>query len=134
LKQVFQEDPMKSRHTFLFAVILALPVAAGGDRDQLASQPEPPAFLQGMILNIDSAGKFSHGAPQASDLRAAMGDALSTSSEGLIEVKSPVAGGGYTVELQGRFQNAMMIQVDQNGNATAPCLSGQPEDAQGEVE
>jgi hypothetical protein len=125
---------MKSRHLVLFAVILALPVAAGGDRTQLSPQPGTPAFSQGMILSVDSAGKLTHGAPQTSALRAAMGEALSTSSEGLVEVKSTAPGGGYMVDLQGRFQNAMTLQVDENGNTTAPCISGVPGDAHTEVE
>lgn len=125
---------MKSRHIVLFAVILALPVAAGGDRAHLASHPAAPAHSQGMILTIDSAGKFSQSTPQASDLRAALGEALSTSSEGLVEVKSAAPGGGYMVDLQGRFQNAMTLQVDEDGNAIAPCLTGSKTDANGEVE
>ena len=126
---------MKSRHTVLFAVILALPVAAGGDRTQFASQPDTPAHSQGMVLTLDSAGKFSQSAPQAADLRAALGDALSTSSEGLVEVKSPVQGGGTMVNLEGRFQNAVTLEKNADGTITAPCVTGTPSDAgTGEVE
>ena len=127
---------MKSRNTVLFAALLVLPVAAGGDRNQTASTPAPaPAFSQGMVLTIDpSSGKFVHGA-QTTALQASLGEALSTSSEGLVEVKSPVAGGGVMVNLEGRFQNAMVIEMDANGNVSAPCVAGTPaETAKKEVE
>ena len=114
---------MKPRHTVLFAAILALPVAAGGDRNQTAPSTPAPAFSQGLVVNIDPSGKLVPGA-QTTDLRAGLGEALSTSSEGLVEVKSPVAGGGVMVNLEGRFQSAMVIETDANGNVTAPCVSG----------
>ena len=126
---------MKPRHTVLFAAILVLPVAAGGDRNQTASPSTPaPAFSQGMILTIDASGKFVPGA-QTTELQAGLGEALSTSSEGLVETKSPVAGGGVMVNLEGRFQNAMVIEKDADGNITAPCVAGTPaETAAKEVE
>jgi hypothetical protein len=119
---------MKPRHTILLVAILALPVAAGGDRIQ--SEPTPaagPAFSQGQVLSLDASGKISPRAPQTSDLRDGLGAALSTSSEGLVEEKSPVSGGGVMVDLQGRFQNAMTLEQDANGNITsAPCIAGTP--------
>jgi hypothetical protein len=126
---------MKSRHTALFAVILALPVAAGGDRNQLASQPDVPALSQGMVLTIDAAGKFSPNAPMTTDLRTALGEALSTSSEGLVEEKNSLPGGGYVSDLQGRFQNAVIVEKDADGNLIAPCVTGtHTESTAGEVE
>ena len=120
---------MKPRHTVLFAAILALPVAAGGDRTDFAAPSTPaPAFSQGQILNIDPSGKFVPGA-QTTELQAGLGEALSTSSEGLVEVKSPVSGGGVMVNLEGRFQNAMVIEKDADGHITAPCVAGTPDDA-----
>ncbi len=117
---------MKPRHTFLLVAILALPVAAGGDRIQSASSPaQGLAFSQGQVLMLDANGKISPGSPQMSDLREGLGAALSTSFEGLVEEKSPVAGGGVMVNLQGRFQNALTIEQDADGNVTgAPCITG----------
>lgn len=130
---------MNRRHTVLLAAILAMPVAAGGDRIQPTSHASiganAPAFAAGQVLVLDSSGKISAGAPRAADLRAVLGDAISTSGEGLVEEKSPVQGGGVMVNLQGRFQNAMTIEKDANGNITAPCVSGTPADSEaGEVE
>jgi hypothetical protein len=52
-----------------------------------------------------------------------LGDAVSQSSEGLVQEKIQAPGGGYMVNLQGRFQNAMTMNVDGNGNTiSAPCV------------
>jgi hypothetical protein len=61
-------------------------------------------------------------------------NALSTSAEGLVETPSPVPGGGVMVELDGRFQNAMMATVDGGGEMTAPCVSGLPGEGPGAKE
>jgi len=119
---------MKPRHTVLLAAILALPVAAGGDRIQSTPTPaHTPAFSQGQVLTLDASGKISPHGPEMTGLREGLGDALSTSSVGLVEEKSPVPGGGTMVNLQGRFQNAMTIESDADGNViSAPCISGTP--------
>ena len=120
---------MKRSHIALFIAIIAMPALAGGDRTQSPSRTSPdadaPAFAAGQVLIIDSSGKITSGTPQTTDLRAGLGDALSTSSEGLVEEKSPVAGGGMMINLQGRFQNAVTIEKDADGNVTAaPCVTG----------
>lgn len=117
---------MKFRHPVLFLALLGLPLVAGGDR--LESSPiahenaQMPAFAAGQILNLDSSGKFS-AAQHAADVQTVLGEAASQSQEGLVEEKSPVKGGGTMVNLQGRFQSAMTMNVDANGNTTsAPCV------------
>lgn len=116
---------MKSRHAILAFALVALPIAAGGDRvPAVKPQPAPsPALQQGMVIVVDGAGKIVQ-SPQATDVRAILGNAVSTSSQGLVETPSPVPGGGVMVDLQGRFQNAMTMQIDEHGNVTAPCVSG----------
>jgi hypothetical protein len=116
---------MKFTHPALFFALLALPVVAGGDRlpDQPAA-PDPatmPAFAAGQILNLDPAGKFTP-AQHAADVQLLLGDVASQSQEGLVEESSPVKGGGIMVNLQGRFQNAMTMSVDANGQTAAPCV------------
>jgi hypothetical protein len=45
-------------------------------------------------------------------------DALSTSSEGLVETPSPVPGGGSMVDLQGRFRSPLIATQDAEGKIT----------------
>jgi hypothetical protein len=121
---------MKLRNPVLLIALLAVPVIAGGDRAPSGSvAPSPanyntnaPAFSAGQILNLDPTGKFT-AAQHAADIQLQLGEAASQSSEGLVEVKNPIKGGGIMVNLQGRFQNAMTMNVDANGNTTsAPCV------------
>ncbi len=46
---------------------------------------------------------------------------LNTSSEGLVEVPSDVPGGGYMVDLQGRFQHSMTATIDASGVVRTTC-------------
>jgi len=120
---------MKRGHTVLLLSILAMPVAAGGDRSATpAHETSAPAFAAGQVLTLDSSGKITNATPQMTDLRAGLGEALSTSSEGLVEEKSTAQGGGVMVNLQGRFQNAMTIGVSEDGTVSAPCVTGTPEE------
>ena len=116
---------MKFTHPALFLTLLALPVVAGGDRlQQGPAAPDPatmPAFAAGQILNLDPSGKFTP-AQHASDVQVLLGDAASQSQEGLVQENSPVKGGGVMVNLQGRFQNAMTMSIDANGQTSAPCV------------
>ncbi len=114
---------MKFKHPALLFSLLALPVVAGGDRlhNEPASPAAVPAFAAGQILNLDPDGKFTP-AQHAADVQLILGDVASQSQEGLVEEKSPVQGGGVMVNLQGRFQNAMTMSVDANGQLSAPCV------------
>ena len=120
---------MKPVHLALLAALLALPAIPGGDR--INSAPVAPAsphyntdvprFAAGQILILDSKAESDYAA-QASDIQTVLGNAVSQSSEGLVEEKSPVKGGGIMVNLQGRFQNAMTMSIDAKGNITSSCV------------
>ena len=116
---------MKPRHLALIAALLALPLMAGGERLHRASaahyNTDMPRFAAGQILILDPS-KQSDYAAQAADIRTVLGDAVSQSSEGLVEEKNPVKGGGYRVNLKGRFQNAMTLSIDVNGKVTSSCV------------
>jgi hypothetical protein len=53
-------------------------------------------------------------------------DALSTSSEGLVETLSPVPGGGVKVDLQGRFRSPLIATQDAEGKITIQHLPSGP--------
>lgn len=120
---------MKPIHLALLAALLALPIVAGGDRINSAPVAPPsahyntdmPRFAAGQILILDPKAKFDYAA-QASDIRTVLGNAVSQSSDGLVEEKVLVKGGGYRVNLQGRFQNAMTMSIDAKGNVTSSCV------------
>jgi hypothetical protein len=116
---------MKRSHAALLVALLTAAAMSGGDRPDTPSpsHTDVPAFAAGQVLTLDASGEFSTRAPQAAELRDALGEALSTSSEGLVEEKSTVPGGGVMVDLQGRFQNAMTYTVNADGSVSAPCLT-----------
>lgn len=49
--------------------------------------------------------------------------ALSTSHEGLVEVASPVPGGGVMIDLKGRFFSVMTATVDAQGRVSTDCTT-----------
>ena len=53
-------------------------------------------------------------------------DALSTSSEGLVETPSPVPGGGSMVDLQGRFRSPLTATQDAEGKVMIQHLPSGP--------
>jgi hypothetical protein len=53
-----------------------------------------------------------------------MKKALSTSSVGLVEVRSRRPGGGMKVDLEGRFRQIMVATVNENGELSVVCTSG----------
>lgn len=52
---------------------------------------------------------------------AALAEALSQSSEGLVEVHHP--DGSVSVDLQGRFQNASVARIDSSGKLQTTCVN-----------
>lgn len=78
----------------------------------------------GMILNIDPATGRIVEQPVSMDGHVLSGEpdpAFSTSSDGLQQIPSPVHGGGVSMNLEGRFQNAMTATVNADGTVNAPC-------------
>ncbi|MBI2715623.1 MAG: hypothetical protein HYX37_14410 [Rhizobiales bacterium] len=52
-------------------------------------------------------------------------NALSTSHEGLVQVPSPLPGGGVKLDLQGRFQSPLIGTIDANGKVKMQHLGEQ---------
>ena len=80
--------------------------------------------LAGYKVHIDPVtGKITSPPPGqvAPEQSAELQNSLSTSSEGLVEVQSPVAGGGIILDLKGRFQDAMVGTIEADGKVTAEC-------------
>ena len=85
-------------------------------------------FAQGLVLNIDpvTGAIIDQPAPGATKLAvpAALASHMSTSDDGLIEQPNPSGGKGLYVNLQGRYQNAIVATVDANGKLSVPCAQG----------
>ncbi|HET6462195.1 MAG TPA: hypothetical protein VFH33_00210 [Candidatus Krumholzibacteria bacterium] len=82
---------------------------------------------QGLVLNIDpNTGMIiDHPAAGATKLAvpAELANSLSTTDEGLVIEPNPSGGKGMYVNLQGRYQNAM-VGTAVNGKLTTPCAQG----------
>ncbi|OFV88170.1 MAG: hypothetical protein A3J75_08700 [Acidobacteria bacterium RBG_16_68_9] len=50
----------------------------------------------------------------------------STSSEGLVVVEGPTEASGVMVDLQGRFQSTMRVQIGPDGSVATRCDSPAP--------
>lgn len=101
---------------------------AGQTQTRSGARPEePPAVTpatvpgggSGVMIYIDpKTGRLlKEPAPGTVPLAVspALDNARSTSHQGLVEVPSPVPGGGVEVDLQGRFQNPLIGTIDADG-------------------
>lgn len=88
--------------------------------------PESPPGLSGMVVEIDKVTGLPV-TPTPETIRDLLEqqdrNRLSRSSEGLVEVPSAVAGGGYMVDLQGRFQHSMTVTIDASGSMHSTCAT-----------
>lgn len=103
------------------AIATVLALSAG--RVEAPTQPAQPALhttaQSGYVANLNpTTGKVS---TQPTTTTSALQQGLSTSSQGLTEVPSPVAGGGTMVELNGRFRNIVSATIDGSGALKTQC-------------
>jgi hypothetical protein len=96
-------------------------------RTQAAMPPstQPRGLAQGMTIHLDPVtGKPI--VPTADDLQSVIDASISdlnTSSKGLVEVESPVKGGGTMVRLEGRFMHTMVQGIGPDGTPQSTCGS-----------
>jgi hypothetical protein len=65
------------------------------------------------------------GTPSARELES-LGEAFSTSSQGLVETPSPVPGGGVKVDLHGRFRSPLVATHRADGKCSIQHQSQAP--------
>ena len=97
-----------------------------------AEQPAAvPGGAAGMMIYIDpqTGAILKEPAPGTVPLQLTpdLQKALSTSHQGLVEVPSPVPGGGVTVDLQGRFQSPLFDTIYADGKLKMRHLHATPE-------
>jgi hypothetical protein len=107
-----------------FAVV-APPVFSG--ENQAAGVPEGAA---GMTIHVDpqTGAILKEPAPGAVPLQLTpqLRNSLSTSHQGLVETPSAAPGGGIKLDLQGRFQNPLIVTTDANGKLKMQHLDETP--------
>ncbi len=102
------DTPSRSRYrnTLLTALVVAAVAAVGTDADAQTIQLQPPVGVQ-----ASSVAEYSPGVQAR----------LRTSTVGLVEVASPVPGGGIIVDLGGGFESVMVAVVDPGGVLHSDC-------------
>ncbi|QTD49160.1 hypothetical protein [Sulfidibacter corallicola] len=80
----------------------------------------------GYVVQLDAARGTPVEDPVLSpDIQAGLAELINTSTEGLVEQRHP--NGTVTVDLQGRFQSAMVATIGKDGKVVARCYSKDPE-------
>ena len=80
----------------------------------------------GSIVQLDAARGTPVEDPVLSpEIQAGLAELINTSTEGLVEQRHP--DGTVTVDLQGRFQSAMVATIGKDGKVVARCYSKDPE-------
>jgi hypothetical protein len=129
LEEASREFPMKATRCAQLIVIACVTATAqpGSAEEGKPSAParagaDAPKDAPGMKAFIDpQTGGFVREPPPGTAplvLSPAESNALSTSHQGLVEVPSTVPGGGFKVDLQGRFQSPLTATVGPDGKVT----------------
>jgi len=132
------QAPLLRRASLLCAVaVLTLALPAMAEETAVAAQPQTPTTAPaptaetvqpvaaaGMVAYIDpvTGGHTSNPTPeQRAEMRAALAAALNRSEEGLYDVVLP--DGTVMRDLQGRFQNAVVVRRGPDGTLTYDCVT-----------
>jgi hypothetical protein len=117
----------------------AFPGEATGSGTSVAQPPAEkpvPEGAAGMKIYIDPQTGAIRPDPAPGtaplELTPQLRDAFSTSHQGLSEVQSSVPGGGFKLDLQGRFQSPLVVTIDADGKVKMQH-PGQPPEARGET-
>lgn len=102
----------------------------GGPPPRIAAAPLPltapgaPSAAQRAVVDPRTGRLVKEPPASGVVLSPQMREALSDSSEGLVEV--PWGRGGFRVDLEGRFQSAVIAVVDDGGAVKVDCVSHVP--------
>ena len=114
---------------FAVCALVAAPLLAGeGDEKkpapQASTQAAQPAVptASGMVYTTDA--DALDGGEMPRELRDALSQMVNTSSEGLQE--QVLDDGTVVVDLQGRFQSAMVVSVGSDGKLVSGCYANTP--------
>lgn len=124
----------------LAVVSLAAPALAGDDpaaaappeqtANQAPAEVAPTVAAAGLVAYIDPATGGLTATPteeQRAAMRTALAALVNDSDEGLVEVTLP--DGSVVMDLQGRFQEAVVVQVASDGTQHMQCIGSLPDAA-----
>jgi len=127
---------MNDKRALRQGIFLSLLMAAGSFTvpAPVFPQESQPAAVSagapGMTIHVDpqTGAILKEPAPGTVPLQLSpqLSNALSTSDQGLVETPSPVTGGGVKLDLQGRFQNPLIVTIDADGKVKTQHLSETP--------
>jgi hypothetical protein len=128
---------MNEKRALRQGIFLSLLMTAGGftvTAPPVFPQESQPAAVSagapGMTIHVDpqTGAILKEPAPGTVPLQLSpqLLNALSTSHQGLVETPSSVAGGGIKLDLQGRFQNPLIVTIDANGKVKMQHLGETP--------
>jgi len=119
--------------TFLIVLLVALGGFALAAAPVFSGESQPaavPGGAPGMVIHVDpqTGAILKEPAPGTVPLQLSpqLTNSLSTSHQGLVETPSSVPGGGVKVDLQGRFQNPLIVTIDADGKVKMHHLGETP--------
>ncbi len=118
---------MKAIAILVLTILASAPIFAGDGDEKPAPQTTNGQNVQvtgaaGMVYTTDEARGANGELP--AEIVQALNNTINTSSDGLKEQK--LADGTVMVDLQGRFQSALVMTIDEKGQLKSSCHSTAP--------
>lgn len=118
---------MKAIAVLMITILAGAPILAGEGDEKPAQQPPTEQKTQvtgaaGMVYTTDQSRGANGELP--AEIVQALNSTINTSSDGLTE--QHLADGAVMVDLQGRFQSALVMTVDDKGQLKSSCHSTAP--------
>lgn len=118
-------------------LVLTVPLFAGDPQPTIAPAPAKDSAAEqnaaqpvqkqtaagGMVVQIEN-DTVVRNPDLSTDVQEALAEMINTSSEGLVQ--QTLADGTVVVDLEGRFQSAMVATINADGKAVGHCLSKNP--------
>ncbi len=118
-------------------LVLTVPLFAGDPKPATTPAPAKDAAAEqktaqpaqkqtaagGMVVQIEN-DTVVRNPDLSTDVQEALAEMINTSSEGLVQ--ETLADGTVVVDLEGRFQSAMVATINADGKAVGHCLSKDP--------